>query len=190
MSSATSTKRPAAESGARPDSGFKPWNFYVLVAMMAASAGVMMSRHTHPVALVLLSATIFAAGLVGVAAHRAIGAFLSSGIEIEPANLRTTETLLKDKYLALQTIKELEFDKRMGKISETDFQILMGPLRARAVELMRDIERSQGGYREQIERDLRDRLGPAAPVAGKICAACRTHNEPDARFCKQCGQGL
>jgi hypothetical protein len=190
MNSATSTKGAAASRGAAQDSGFKPWNFYVLAAMLAASAGVMMSQHTHPVALVLLSITIFCAGLVGVAAHRAISAFLSKGLEVEPASPRSTETLLKDKYNALQRIKELEFDHSMGKISDRDFQILMAPLRARALELLRDIERNRGGYREQIERDVRERLGPSAPPLAKACADCGTHNEPDARFCKECGRAL
>ena len=52
-----------------------------------------------------------------------------------------------------------------------------------------------GGYRDQIERDLDARLahahGPApAPAVEPGCPSCHTVNDPDARFCKSCGQKL
>jgi rRNA maturation endonuclease Nob1 len=57
------------------------------------------------------------------------------------------------------------------------------------------------GYREQIEKDLAKRLGATAddarlppsrePRSGeRVCAACETENDADARFCKSCGQPL
>jgi hypothetical protein len=192
MSSATSTKPVAGHDADSQQAGFRPWHFYVVAAMLASTAAVAMTRHTHPVALVLLSAAIIAAGVVGAAAHRAIAAFTSRGqIQGGAVGAHGRETLVREKQWVLHALKELEFDQRMGKVSEKDAHALAAPLRARAVALMRDIERASGGYREQIERDVRARLGPAATaVAAKTCAQCNTSNEPDARFCKQCGKGL
>ena len=52
--------------------------FYFLLAMIAATVAVVVSRHTHPVALVLLSAAILGAGLVAMAFHRALAGFFGS----------------------------------------------------------------------------------------------------------------
>ena len=60
----------------------------------------------------------------------------------EPAlGARAKEDLLREKALVLRSIKELEFDRSMGKVSEADFAQLSAPLRARALSLMQAIER-------------------------------------------------
>src|SRR6185436_17587187 len=50
---------------------------------------------------------------------------------------------------ALRAIKELEFDRAIGKLSEEDFKEMSGRLRARATRLIRQLD-AGGGYREQI----------------------------------------
>jgi len=52
----------------------------------------------------------------------------------------TRAALLAEKALALRTIKELEFDRAMGKVSEADFTEMAGRLRARALRVMQQIE--------------------------------------------------
>ena len=84
------------------------------------------------------------------------------------------------------TLKELEFDFAMRKISQADFDEMAGRLRQRALGLMEQLD-AGGGYRDQIEQEVAKRLGaPAAPDAPDACA-CGTSNDPDARFCKSCG---
>ena len=79
----------------------------------------------------------------------------------------------------------------MGKVSDEDFRMMSGRLRARAGRLMRQLEAS-AGYRERVERDLAKRLGEKAaaePVA-RTCGTCSTANDADAQFCKSCGTKL
>ena len=45
---------------------------------------------------------------------------------------RTRAALEREKMLSLRAIKELEFDKAMGKVSDDDFREMSGPLRSRA----------------------------------------------------------
>jgi hypothetical protein len=79
----------------------------------------------------------------------------------------------------------------MGKLSDSDWSEMSGRLRARASRLMRQLD-TGSGYREQIERDLAKRLGqaPAQPAVKPGCPSCATVNDPDARFCKNCGHKL
>src|SRR6187402_1702858 len=65
MSSGSSTDRGAT----RRDSTFQPWHFYILLSLAGATGAVIVSRNTHPAALIMLSASIVAAGLVGAALH-------------------------------------------------------------------------------------------------------------------------
>lgn len=105
--------------------------------------------------------------------------------------VRTRVAFERDKMLALRAIKELEFDHAMGKVSDEDFRVMSGRLRARAGRLMRQLEAS-AGYRERVERDLAKRLGEKAaaePVA-RTCGNCSTANDADAQFCKSCGTKL
>ncbi len=116
--------------------------------------------------------------------------------ETEVVSRRTREVVEREKALVLRTIKELEFDRAMGKMSAEDFEDMASRLRARAIGFMRQLDTDAAGYRDLIERELRTRLAAqpsgAAPVGGSgpVCRACETTNDPDARFCKQCGASL
>ena len=111
---------------------------------------------------------------------------------------RTRVALEREKLLALRSIKELEFDRAMGKVSEKDFTEMSGRLRARAARLMRQLD-AGAGYREQIDREIEKRLGKAPAVIGgskqqdpphAVCAECGTKNDADAKFCKGCGKAM
>ena len=108
---------------------------------------------------------------------------------------RTRVALEREKMLALKSIKELEFDRAMGKLSDADWAEMSGRLRARAARIMKQLDAGVG-YRDQIERDLQKRLGErfangrATPAsAERECQACSTANDADARFCKSVRPG-
>jgi len=181
----------------------QPWQFFVLAALGCATAVTVIARGEGVMAVVLLSGLMAGAALVGMAALRTFGP-LVSGDEERAAALgqRTRAALEREKMLTLRSIKELEFDHAMGKLSDEDWKEMSGRLRARALRLMRGLD-AGGGYRDQIEgevaRRLHERVGdtrdrPAeassAPAAVPTCAACATRNDPDARFCKNCGRKL
>jgi hypothetical protein len=63
--------------------------------------------------------------------------------ELERLRLELTE----ERDRALAALKELEFDHRTGKISDTDYRELVGPLRRRAAETLRALEpRAEARY--------------------------------------------
>ncbi len=192
MNSEISTKPPAAGSPARDDAGFQPWHFFLLMAMAAATVGVMLSKHTEPVALILLSAAILAAGLVAAAVHHAGMAFLTAAQMRPLANRRRREVLMREKQHVLHAIKELEFDHRMNKVNAADYQMLLTPLRVRAMTLIKDMDAGGDDYRGRIDADIRARVGDVAmpPAVTQFCAGCGAPAEQDARFCKSCGRKL
>ena len=197
MSSATSIKRAAAKVEAasaepvrEPRDGFRASHFFVLMSLIAATAAVVMARQPAPEQLVLLSLMIGAAGICGATLYAALAPLVRKNATPARATLsqRARAALEREKLLVLRSIKELEFDRAMGKMSAADFDELAGRLRVRALTLMKQLDAAEPAYRARIEQDLAARLEQAPSVA-RSCA-CGTTNDADAAFCKRCGTRL
>ncbi|HET9831676.1 MAG TPA: zinc ribbon domain-containing protein [Vicinamibacterales bacterium] len=184
MSSETSTSRK--------DEGLQAWQFFVLAGLACATAATFMARGQSVASIVLLTVLMAATTIVGLAVLRMVRP-LVFGDEDRTAMIghRTRTALEREKLLVLRSIKELEFDKAMGKLSETDFQEMSNRLRVRAARLIRLLD-AGGDYRAQVERDLAKRLGeaPSEPQAARFCGQCGAARDVDAKFCKNCGTKL
>jgi hypothetical protein len=181
-------------SGTSTDA-LQPWQLFTVAGLVGATIVVFVARGESPAGVLLLSLIIFTAAAVGVAALRTFLPLTGQGLGQGPQILggRTRAALEREKTLVLRSIKELEFDHAMGKVSDKDFAEMSARLRARAARLIRQLDAS-AGYRQAIEREVERRLGvPLAPTAASAahpCAACRTPNDVDARFCKHCGASM
>lgn len=163
-----------------------------------------------------LAAAVLAAGALGLAAVAlALLAMLRSlvaGERIEeiPLSAERRRELLEEKVYLLARIRELEFDRSMGKISEADHREQVVAARDRALEVMRELE-GAAGVRSLIERELLERLAArkitikrapapraaavtsaaASPAAeSRSCPACHGMVAAEAKFCHECGAPL
>jgi hypothetical protein len=198
MSSETSTDKvrlqpdPGQRSHSQSDPGLQPWQFFVLAALGCATAVTFIARGQGTTSIVFLSILMATAALVGLAALRTLRPLVSSDEDrTVMIGHRTRVALEREKMLALRSIKELEFDRAMGKLSDADWKEMSGRLRARVGRLMRQLD-AGAGYRDRIERELEKRLGDKAAAVSpeRACASCATVNDADARFCKSCGQKI
>jgi len=167
---------------------FEPWQFFTLAGLIGATIVVFFAKGQTAAAIILLSLTVFAAAAVGFAALRAFGPLagvLRAGSGLPVVGGRTRATLEREKALALRSIKELEFDRAMGKVSEKDFTEMSGRLRARAARIIRQLD-AEGSFRDRIEKEIEKRVGRVA----NSCPSCQSGNDVDARFCKKCGTAL
>ncbi len=183
----------------------EPWQFFLLGGMLAATATVIVATGQSPANIIILSLTVVAVSFVGLGAYRILLPLVTaSDVETPPLiGGRTRIAIEREKQLVLRSIKELEFDFAMGKMSRSDFDEMGARLRHRAVGLMRQLDEG-GGYREQIEREVERRLkemdgapppAPSQPDDSQDahthdCSQCGKANDPDARFCKSCGTRL
>jgi hypothetical protein len=161
MSSETSTEPEALQ----------PWQLFTLAGLAGATLVVFMSRGQSPAAIILLSLTIFTAAAVGIAAWRTFSPI--SGTD-EPTGSpivagRTRAALEREKALALRSIKELEFDRAMRKVSDKDFAEMSARLRARAAGLIGQLDAGEG-YRDEIEKALASRLATMSQKAPGVTA--------------------
>ncbi|MGH9371526.1 MAG: hypothetical protein ACRD15_08360 [Vicinamibacterales bacterium] len=169
MSSATSIDRVNADgvreadarerANARRRDPFKPWHFFVLASLLAATAAVVLVGQSRPEQLVIISLTIGAAGFAAAALFRTLAPLVSKDLPSldTPLTGSLRAVLEREKFLVLRSIKELEFDRAMGKVSPKDFDEMAARLRSRAMSLMRQLD-SDAGYRELIEKELSARM--------------------------------
>jgi hypothetical protein len=188
----------------KAESTFRASHFFVLASLLAATGAVIMSRQSTPEHLVLISLTIASAGLAAAGFYRMLSPLVGEASDAtqEPLSQRARAVLEREKVLALRSLKDLEFDRSMGKLSQADFDEMAGRLRARALALMKQLDEDGSGYRSIIERELSARLAAkpaergeqpssaAAPAVVAGLCACGTRNDPDALFCKRCGTKL
>jgi hypothetical protein len=220
---ADTTDRHGGEPSVRlqPDrDALEPWQLFTLAGLIGATIVVFVSTGQTPAGIILLSLTIFTAAVVGVAAWRTLSPLTGRDEPVGTVVLggRARAALEREKTLVLRSIKELEFDRAMGKVSEKDFAEMSARLRARAAGLIRQLD-AGSAYRDQIEKDIARRVGQqsdrsgaglpdrrssqsegghgprggpqgSAPHAIKTCPQCNQKNDPDARFCKSCGSTL
>ena len=180
-------------------SSFRPWHLFVLAALAASTVVILVARPSDPVVAVLLTLAIGAGGFVGLMTYRTIKPLTQRDFveATAMAGSRTRAAVEREKTLVLRSLKELEFDRAMGKVSSHDFDEMGGRLRARAISLMKQLDVQEVNFLPLIERELRDRLeaageDPDAAVSSGdlVCASCETSNDRDARFCKGCGKPL
>lgn len=202
------TANPRGRKPVRRDDPLEPWQLFTLAGLIGATLVVFLARGQSPAAVILLSLVVFAAAAVGVAALRTV-APLAGRLPDDTAEAlgeRARAALEREKALVLRSIKELEFDHAMGKISDADYAEMSARLRARAAGLLRQLD-EHGAYREAIAREIERRAAslpvpggagagqarqaaPTRETAARMCGTCETRNEADARFCKHCGAPL
>ena len=200
MSSATSTDANT----------FRPWHLFVLAGLLASTVAILVVRPGDPVVLALLVAAIGSACAVGLAFYRMLWPLTATDVYEKSQIIggRTRAALEREKTLVLRSIKELEFDWAMGKVSDEDFGEMAGRLRTQALGLMQQLDVEAPAYQDVIEKELAQRLnfdledepavseiiqsaversGSHSDLVGLGCKSCGTENDSDARFCKGCG---
>jgi hypothetical protein len=94
------------------------------------------------------------------------------------------------KGAALTALKEIEFDRATGKLSDADYEQLKTRYTAAAVDALRTEAASPSG--EDVEAMIAGRVrslrfaGASTPRAPE-CPTCGPRPEPDAVFCSSCG---
>ena len=194
-SSAILTEPQKAKTPENGEPLLQPWQFFLLGGMLAATATVIVATGQSPANIIILSLTVVSVSFVGLGAYRMLSPLVTDQPDA-PVTIggRTRVALEREKTLVMRSIKELEFDFAMGKIAKADFDEMSARLRARALGLMKQLD-AGGGYRDQIAKEVADRLAgdrpiPLKPAAAGVCEECSTQNDVDAKFCKNCGAKL
>ena len=87
----------------------------------------------------------------------------------------------REKNTALLAIKEADFDKATGKLTDGDHDVLTSAYRARALEALARLDRLASDAQQ-------GRQASAATPAAAFCTACGRRFVDQDAFCGACGQ--
>jgi Double zinc ribbon len=96
--------------------------------------------------------------------------------------------------LALLALKEIEFDRETGKLSDEDYRLLKEKYTAQAIEALRGEEGAKAA--DDVEALIAHRVralrsaAATAPPGAPACLTCGPRPEADAAFCSTCGVRL
>ena len=137
--------------------GFIGWqnHFHITPPLVFAMLGFL--------AVVLTTYNLWRTGAAAVAPNEEDDGDASWG---KPTGARGE--LDREKRTMLKAIKEAEFDHAMGKLSKADADQMIGMYRARAIEVIKELEQLElgeaGTVRERILREVKARLA----IEGKL----------------------
>ncbi len=107
-------------------------------------------------------------------------------VQASPERLRSaredvTERLEREKHVALLAIKEADFDRAMGKLSDTDYTSLREVYEDRALSALSALDQDASS-----DHSIDESLQQATTNA--FCTACGNRFAETDRFCGACGQ--
>jgi hypothetical protein len=129
----------------------------------------------------LVAGTVLA---VGALAFVLYPVFFSSPQSVRPLVLAPRQT---DREAAVAALREIEFDKATGKLSDVDYAELKARYTEQAIVAMRgetSPDAAPAPSDDEIEAAVR------AYREGASCPTCGPRPEPDAVFCSNCGRYL
>ena len=103
-----------------------------------------------------------------------------------PVGLTALKPRQSDREAAVAALREIEFDRATGKLSDADYADLKGRYTEQAIVAMRvegTVAASSAPSDDEIEAVVQAfRAGPHA------CSTCGPRPDPDAAFCTNCGR--
>ncbi|HEY8257139.1 MAG TPA: zinc ribbon domain-containing protein [Gemmatimonadales bacterium] len=148
-----------------------------------------------------------AAALVGLAALLLVLQPVFTRKPIRPPAYEPPDPEDTPKGIALAALKEIEFDRETGKLSDADYEFLKAKYTSQALDALRADSHSEAvragvetlGAANDVEAAIAARVRalrsaanvtPAHPESTPACSSCGPRPEPDAVFCSNCGTRL
>ena len=144
-------------------------------------------------------------GLLLIAGYWILNPLLKND-QPESSFLQKTEEALRQLNLkkegAFETIRELEFDLDMGKLSDGDYESLKKQYKLDAVHYLKEIDEIKSGQQGEInprEKDIDDEIEREISALREnrskrkdnvFCTQCGAKTPPGGRFCSGCGSEL
>jgi hypothetical protein len=209
MSDDEEDNRPDEESRELDEqiAGYLKWGLPAATLIAAAVGGVL--QGAAAVVLALAAGALVAVIAIFWASIRTlVGETALSGADAYALGAPRAEE--EQKRAVLRALKDLEFERSVGKISDEDYQELVAKYRAEGKRLIRVLDEEAQPRRQKVEALVVERLAraglvdetadkakPEQPAKAKAaeepkpekdtCASCGTKNDADAVFCKKCG---
>jgi hypothetical protein len=139
---------------------------------------------------IVLAILLTAAALLAVAYP-----ILANAPAARPATTATEslDELLGQRDAAMQALRELNFDHRVGKISDEDFAVFDASLKHEAAETLRALDQWEAQADADLDADMESEIAARRSqltAGARACPACGRPAADDDKFCAICGAAL
>ena len=107
----------------------------------------------------------------------------------KPQVLEPAEPEETPRGAALAALREIEFDRETGKLSDGDYAALKSAYTAEALGVLRADAQAPAGHPD-LEAVIAARVRMLSGGGPPACPTCGPRPEPDAAFCSECGRRL
>ena len=145
--------------------------------------------------LELVVAVILAAGAIYFVLQPVFGPYRPAPVD-DDAGIDPDDDL-SPRAVALRALKEIEFDRATGKLTDADYDALKRRYTAEAVQALRVEATAHPATPAAAavpieppgERSCQEH-GPRPETNARYCSACGRRLEPAPSYCSRCGSGL
>lgn len=127
---------------------------------------------------------IFAAAAILIAGALALTLVVRKKDLPEPEPVSPTAHLEEKKKVIYEGLRDLQFEYRMNKLSDQDYQDTKLELQRQLAGVLAEIEKIRGGKAAPAAAEV-------APVKPRyVCPKCATEFPQPMKFCGECGQSM
>jgi hypothetical protein len=136
----------------------------------------------------LVFACVTAVGLAGIYVFMPLFKGSQGNLEAELWTVTDMDRLLDRKAVIYSNLKDLEFEYKMGRLSEPDFAGLEAGYKKEAAAILQQLDslESEGAIDEVMEKEV----SAANMAAATRCPSCGAEAIAGKKFCADCGHSL
>jgi hypothetical protein len=101
----------------------------------------------------------------------------------EPAPVNPFQHLEDRKAAIYENLRDLQFEYRVGKLSDDDYQRTKKDMQAELAVVLAELDRSQQKPAPAV-------APKAKPEPGRVCPHCNARFEKPLKFCGECGKSM
>lgn len=105
----------------------------------------------------------------------------------EPEPVSPFAHLDERKAAIYENLRDLQFEYRVGKLSDADYQTTKRDLQRELAAVLAEVDRLKNGLAPE---PAKPQPKPKAKPAGITCAACGASFEKELKFCGECGKPM
>lgn len=126
--------------------------------------------------------------MVGITSLLAI-AVIAFVLRVRPQDLPPAEKpspfahLDERKAAIYDSLRDLQFEYRLGKLSDEDYQATKADLQKQLAAVLAEVDRIKTGGKPEA-------LKPAPAIASRQCPHCGAKFERELKFCGECGKPM
>ncbi len=116
---------------------------------------------------------------------------------VRPRDLPTPEPVSPFRHLderkaaIYENLRDLQFEYRLGKLSDQDYQNTKKDLQKELARVLSEVDQLKlqiGG--NGVPGAVRTPAQPAPPLSGFVCPACGAKFDQELKFCGECGKPM